>query len=103
VTIKNIESASSIALSRKNSQGFTPGVRHRKEASVDGIRPRGARGSAQLNTQDTGHRFSSAPIEWRLLRYGIPRIQNEKRVVDRRLNIMTEEAVYVQNPMRMWA
>ena len=95
VTIKNIEIS---IIDRAFKEGIVkaspPAVRTGKKVAVVGSGPAGLAGAAQLN--HAGHRitvFERADRIGGLLRYGIPEFKMEKRVVDRRLNIMTEEGV----------
>src|SRR5437879_8937845 len=95
VTIKNIEIS---IIDRAFKEGIVkaspPAVRTGKKVAVVGSGPAGLAGAAQLN--HAGHWvtvFERADRIGGLLRYGIPEFKMEKRVVDRRLNIMTEEGV----------
>ncbi len=95
VTIKNIEIS---IIDRAFKEGIVkaspPAVRTGKKVAVVGSGPAGLAGAAQLN--HAGHWvtvFERADRIGGLLRYGIPEFKMEKRVLDRRLNIMTEEGV----------
>src|SRR3989442_4278752 len=95
VTIKNIEIS---MIDRAFKEGIVKAspsaVRTGKKVAVVGSGPAGLAGAAQLN--HAGHWvtvFERADRIGGLLRYGIPEFKMEKRVVDRRLNIMTEEGV----------
>src|SRR3989442_3494144 len=83
-------------------QGFTGGwvapdpraVRTGKRVAVVGWGPAGLAAADQLNR--AGHWvvvFERANRIGGLLRYGIPEFKMEKRVVDRRLQIMTKDGV----------
>ena len=95
VTIKNIEiSIIERAFKKGIVKASPPAVRTGKKVAVVGSGPAGLAGAAQLN--HAGHWvtvFERADRIGGLLRYGIPEFKMEKRVVDRRLNIMTEEGV----------
>ena len=95
VTIKNIEVT---IIDRAFKEGIVkaspPAVRTGKRVAVIGSGPAGLAGAAQLN--QAGHWvtvFERADRIGGLLRYGIPEFKMEKQVLDRRLNIMTEEGV----------
>ncbi|HYR92028.1 MAG TPA: glutamate synthase subunit beta [Terriglobia bacterium] len=95
VTIKNIEIS---IIDRAFKEGIVkaspPAVRTGKKVAVVGSGPAGLAGAAQLN--HAGHWitvFERADRIGGLLRYGIPEFKMEKHVLDRRLNIMTEEGV----------
>jgi glutamate synthase (NADPH/NADH) small chain len=95
VTIKNIEVT---IIDRAFNEGLIrarrPKVRTGKAVAVVGSGPAGLAAAAQLN--QAGHWvtvFERADRIGGLLRYGIPEFKMEKRVLDRRLNIMHEEGV----------
>jgi glutamate synthase (NADPH/NADH) small chain len=95
VTIKNIEVS---IIDRAFKEGIVkaspPAVRTGKKVAVVGSGPAGLAGAAQLN--QAGHWvtvFERADRIGGLLRYGIPEFKMEKQVLDRRLNIMTEEGI----------
>jgi glutamate synthase (NADPH/NADH) small chain len=95
VTIKNIEIS---IIDRAFREGIVkaspPAVRTGKKVAVVGSGPAGLAAAAQLNS--AGHWvtvFERADRIGGLLRYGIPEFKMEKQVLDRRLNLMTEEGV----------
>ena len=95
VTIKNVEVS---IIDRAFKEGWVrpapPAVRTGKKVAVVGSGPAGLAAAAQLN--QAGHWvtvFERADRIGGLLRYGIPEFKMEKAVLDRRLNIMTEEGV----------
>jgi glutamate synthase (NADPH/NADH) small chain len=95
VAIKNIEVS---IIDRAFKEGVIrprrPKVRTGKAVAVVGSGPAGLAAAAQLN--QAGHWvtvFERADRIGGLLRYGIPEFKMEKRVVDRRLNIMKEEGI----------
>jgi glutamate synthase (NADPH/NADH) small chain len=95
VTIKNVEVS---IIDRAFKEGLVkaspPAIRTGKRVAVVGSGPAGLAGAAQLN--QAGHWvtvFERADRIGGLLRYGIPEFKMEKRVLDRRLNLMLEEGV----------
>lgn len=95
VTIKNIEVT---IIDRAFKEGIVratpPAVRTGKRVAVVGSGPSGLAGAAQLNK--AGHWvtvFERADRIGGLLRYGIPEFKMEKRVLDRRLDLMMEEGI----------
>jgi glutamate synthase (NADPH/NADH) small chain len=95
VTIKNVEVA---IIDRAFKEGIVkpspPAVRTRKRVAIVGSGPAGLAAAAQLN--QAGHWvtvFERADRIGGLLRYGIPEFKMEKQVLDRRLNIMSEEGI----------
>lgn len=75
----------------------TPSSRTGKKVAVVGSGPAGLAAAAQLNY--AGHLvtvFERADAIGGLLRYGIPDFKLEKRVLDRRLDLMKEEGVKFQ-------
>jgi glutamate synthase (NADPH/NADH) small chain len=95
VTIKNIEVT---IIDRAFNEGIIkaspPAVRTGKRVAVVGSGPAGLAAAAQLN--QAGHWVTVFERDDRiggLLRYGIPEFKMEKKVLDRRLNIMLEEGI----------
>jgi glutamate synthase (NADPH) small chain len=95
VTIKNIEVT---IIDRAFKEGIIkaspPAVRTGKRVAVVGSGPAGLAAAAQLN--QAGHWvtvFERAERIGGLLRYGIPEFKMEKRVLQRRLDLMTEEGI----------
>jgi glutamate synthase (NADPH/NADH) small chain len=95
VTIKNIEVT---IIDRAFKEGIIkaapPAVRTGKRVAVVGSGPAGLAAAAQLN--QAGHWvtvFERADRIGGLLRYGIPEFKMEKRVLQRRLDIMLEEGI----------
>jgi glutamate synthase (NADPH) small chain len=95
VTIKNIEVT---IIDRAFNEGIIkaspPAVRTGKRVAVVGSGPAGLAAAAQLN--QAGHWvtvFERAERIGGLLRYGIPEFKMEKRVLQRRLDLMTEEGI----------
>jgi glutamate synthase (NADPH/NADH) small chain len=95
VTIKNVEVR---IIDKAFEEGWIkaapPAMRTGKKIAVIGSGPAGLAAAAQLN--QAGHWvtvFERADRIGGLLRYGIPEFKMEKHVLDRRLNIMTEEGV----------
>lgn len=75
----------------------TPSHRTGKKIAIVGSGPAGLAAAAQLNA--TGHWvtvFERADEIGGLLRYGIPDFKLDKRILDRRLNLMIEEGVKFQ-------
>ncbi len=95
VTIKNIESA---IIDRGFEQGWVlaepPKVRTGKTVAVVGSGPAGLAAAAQLNK--AGHTltvFERADRIGGLLMYGIPNMKLDKKVVQRRVDLLAEEGV----------
>ena len=95
VTIKSIELA---IVDRAFAEGWIvpepPVTRTWKKVAVIGSGPSGLAAAAQLNR--AGHSvtvFEKSDRLGGLLRYGIPEFKMEKRVLDRRLELMTAEGV----------
>jgi glutamate synthase (NADPH/NADH) small chain len=95
VTIKNIENA---IIDRGFSEGWVtakpPAKRTGKRVAIVGSGPTGLAAAAQLNK--VGHRvtvYERADRIGGLLTYGIPNMKLDKRVVQRRLDLMKEEGV----------
>jgi glutamate synthase (NADPH) small chain len=95
VTIKNIEVT---IIDRAFKEGIIrprrPAKRTGKAVAVIGSGPAGLAAAAQLN--QAGHWvtvYERADRIGGLLRYGIPEFKMEKRILDRRLNIMLEEGI----------
>jgi glutamate synthase (NADPH) small chain len=95
VTIKNIEVT---IIDRAFKEGIIkaspPAVRTGKRVAIVGSGPAGLAAAAQLN--QAGHWVTVFEREDRiggLLRYGIPEFKMEKRVLQRRLDIMLEEGI----------
>jgi glutamate synthase (NADPH/NADH) small chain len=95
VTIKAVEVS---IIDRAFDEGWVvaqpPSVRTGKRVAVVGSGPAGLAAAAQLNR--AGHWvtvFERADRMGGLLRYGIPEFKLEKRFLDRRLALMTEEGV----------
>jgi glutamate synthase (NADPH/NADH) small chain len=95
VTIKNIEVT---IIDRAFKEGIIkaspPAVRTGKRVAVVGSGPAGLAAAAQLN--QAGHWVTVFERDDRiggLLRYGIPEFKMEKFVLQRRLDIMTEEGI----------
>ena len=95
VTIKNIEVS---IIDRGFEEGWVradpPSIRTGKKVAVVGSGPSGLAAAAQLNK--AGHFvtvFERADRVGGLLMYGIPNMKLDKRYVDRRVNILTEEGV----------
>src|SRR5438105_9900944 len=95
VTIKNIEVT---IIDRAFKEGLIrarrPKVRTGKAVAVVGSGPSGLAAAAQLN--QAGHWvtvFERADRIGGLLRYGIPEFKMEKRLLDRRLDLMEREGV----------
>jgi glutamate synthase (NADPH/NADH) small chain len=95
VTIKNIENS---IIDHAWDNGWVkpqpPEVRTGKKVAVIGSGPAGLGAAAQLNK--AGHWvtvFERADRIGGLLMYGIPNFKLEKRVVDRRVNLMKEEGI----------
>jgi glutamate synthase (NADPH/NADH) small chain len=95
VTIKSVEVA---IIDRAFDEGWVtarpPVVRTGKRVAVVGSGPAGLAAAAQLNL--AGHWvtvFERADRIGGLLRYGIPEFKLEKRVLDRRIDLLAEEGV----------
>jgi glutamate synthase (NADPH/NADH) small chain len=95
VTIKQIEVS---IIDRAFQEGWVkpspPPFRTGKRVAVVGSGPAGLAGAVQLNR--AGHLvtvFERADRIGGLLRYGIPEFKMEKNVLDRRLDIMTQEGI----------
>src|SRR4051812_3477213 len=95
VTIKTIEQA---IIDRGFESGWVipqpPAVRTNKRVAVVGSGPAGLACAAQLNR--AGHSvtvFERADRAGGLLMYGIPNMKLEKRIVQRRLDLLAEEGV----------
>ncbi len=95
VTIKNIEV---MIIDRAFKEGIVrprrPVRRTGKAVAIVGSGPAGLAAAAQLN--QAGHWVTVYERDDRiggLLRYGIPEFKMEKKILDRRLNIMLEEGV----------
>src|SRR6266567_9365464 len=95
VTIKNIEV---MIIDRAFKEGIVrprrPVRRTGKAVAIVGSGPAGLAAAAQLN--QAGHWVTVYERDDRiggLLRYGIPEFKMEKKILDRRLNIMLEEGI----------
>ncbi|MBI3251835.1 MAG: glutamate synthase subunit beta [Candidatus Omnitrophica bacterium] len=95
VTIKNIECA---IIDRGFEEGWVtpqiPGVRTGKKVAVVGSGPAGLAAAAQLNR--AGHAvtvFERADRAGGLLMYGIPNPKLDKKIVQRRVDLMAKEGV----------
>lgn len=95
VTIEYIEKS---IIEKAFSEGFVvpriPSVRTGKKVAIVGSGPAGLAAAAQLNY--AGHSvtvFERADAIGGLLRYGIPDFKLDKRVLDRRLDVMKAEGV----------
>ena len=95
VTIKNIENA---IIDRGFSEGWIkarpPATRTGKRVAIVGSGPAGLAAAAQLNK--VGHLvtvYERADRIGGLLTYGIPNMKLDKRVVQRRLDLMEEEGI----------
>ncbi|MGH4117551.1 glutamate synthase subunit beta [Clostridium sp.] len=95
VCIRDIELS---IIERAFKEGFIrakhPKIRTNKKIAVIGSGPAGLAASAQLNS--VGHTvtvFERAQKIGGLLRYGIPDFKLEKKIIDRRLNLLIEEGV----------
>jgi glutamate synthase (NADPH/NADH) small chain len=95
VTIKEIEKA---VIEHAFAEGWIrpepPAERSGKRVAVVGSGPAGLAAAAQLNR--AGHTvvvFEKADRVGGLLRYGIPDFKLEKRVIDRRVELMIEEGI----------
>jgi glutamate synthase (NADPH/NADH) small chain len=98
VTIKNIEvTIIDRAFKEGVIQAAPPATRTGKRVAVVGSGPAGLAAAAQLN--QFGHWvtvFERADRIGGLLRYGIPEFKMEKSILDRRLNLMSEEGIAFQ-------
>ena len=95
VTIKNIENA---IIDRGFSEGWVlphpPATRTGKQVAIVGSGPAGLAAAAQLNS--VGHEvtvYERADRIGGLLMYGIPNMKLDKKVVQRRVNLLAEEGV----------
>src|SRR5690606_9362224 len=95
VTIKNIENA---IIDRGSAEGWIkpnpPKSRTGKTVAIVGSGPAGLAAAAQLNR--AGHHvtvYERADRIGGLLMYGIPNMKLDKRVVERRVNLLREEGV----------
>ena len=103
VTIKSIELS---IVDRAFAEGWIvpepPVTRTWKKVAVIGSGPAGLAAAAQLNR--AGHSvtvFEKSDRVGGLLRYGIPEFKMEKRVLDRRLDLMTAEGVVFRTRMNV--
>ncbi len=103
VTIKSIELS---IVDRAFEEGWIvpepPVTRTLKKVAVIGSGPAGLAAAAQLNR--AGHSvtvFEKSDRVGGLLRYGIPEFKMEKRVLDRRLDLMTAEGVVFRTRMNV--
>ncbi len=103
VTIKSIELS---IVDRAFDEGWIvpepPVTRTWKKVAVIGSGPAGLAAAAQLNR--AGHSvtvFEKSDRVGGLLRYGIPEFKMEKRVLDRRLDLMTAEGVVFRTRMHV--
>jgi len=79
-----------------------PSTRTNKKVAVVGSGPAGLAAAAQLNY--AGHEvtvFERADEIGGLLRYGIPDFKLDKQVLDRRVNLMTEEGIRFQTKVNV--
>ncbi|MCJ7690342.1 MAG: NAD(P)-binding protein, partial [Clostridiaceae bacterium] len=95
VCIRDIELS---IIERAFKEGFIhakhPKIRTNKKIAVIGSGPAGLAAGAQLNS--VGHTvtvFERAQKVGGLLRYGIPDFKLEKKIIDRRINLLIEEGV----------
>ena len=95
VTIKQVEVT---IIERAYDEGWIkpspPSIRTGKKVAVVGSGPAGLAAAAQLN--QAGHSvtvFERADRVGGLLRYGIPEFKMEKRILERRLSLMSEEGI----------
>ena len=103
VTIKSIEMS---IVDRAFAEGWIvpepPVTRTWKKIAVIGSGPAGLAAAAQLNR--AGHSvtvFEKSDRVGGLLRYGIPEFKLEKRVLDRRLDLMTAEGIVFRTSMNV--
>ena len=98
VTIEALEKA---IIERAFAEGWIvpqpPRVRTGKHVAIVGSGPAGLAAAQQLNR--AGHTvtiFEAAPRAGGLLRYGIPDFKLDKRVIDRRLALLTAEGIAIR-------
>lgn len=98
VTIEYIEK---MIIEKAFQEGYAkprkPAARTNKKVAIVGSGPAGLAAAAQLNY--AGHEvtvFERADEIGGLLRYGIPDFKLDKQILDRRINLMTEEGVKFQ-------
>jgi len=95
VTIRQLETA---VIEKGFKRGYVipmpPSARHKEKVAVAGSGHAGLAAAETLNK--AGYRvvvYESASNPGGILRYGIPDFKLEKEIVDRRINLMTEEGV----------
>lgn len=95
ITIEEIEKhIIEIAFARGMVKPRRPNVRTGKKVAVIGSGPAGLAAAAQLNS--AGHSvtvYERDDAPGGLLRYGIPDFKLEKKIIDRRIDIMQEEGI----------